>query len=342
MVDPLLALLGAALIALVGGGLFWPGRGYFWRWHRLRWLSERVFVEDTLKHLYHCEYRRQQPTVDSLSGALGITGNRAAELLVGLEKMRLSETMGGGLRLTAEGRDYALRIVRVHRLWEQYLAEETGLAEADWHSEAEYREHLLSPDEADMLAEQMGHPTYDPHGDPIPTASGGLPPRNGRPCTDLAAGTLARIAHIEDEPEDIYAQLAGQGLHPGMLLEVMEIAPERVLLLAEGVERILSPIAAANIFVAPVELEGKMEGPHKLLSDLKLRERGWVLRLSPTCRGLERRRLMDLGVLPGTVIEAEMKSPSGDPTAYIIRGALIALRREQAQQIYIAKTTEEA
>ncbi len=51
--------------------------------------------------------------------------------------------------------------------------------------------------------------------------------------------------------------------------------------------------------------------------------------------GLERRRMMDLGILPGTSIEAELVSPLGDPTAYLVRGALIALRREQARQITV-------
>lgn len=54
-----------------------------------------------------------------------------------------------------------------------------------------------------------------------------------------------------------------------------------------------------------------------------------------TCEGLERRRLMDLGILPGTRITADMRSPLGDPTAYLVRGALIALRQEQARNIQI-------
>jgi DtxR family Mn-dependent transcriptional regulator len=71
------------------------------------------------------------------------------------------------------------------------------------------------------------------------------------------------------------------------------------------------------------------------LAALKPGQQGVVMRLSPQCRGPERRRLLDLGILPGTVITAEMVSPGGDPTAYRIRGALIALRREQARLIYI-------
>ena len=73
----------------------------------------------------------------------------------------------------------------------------------------------------------------------------------------------------------------------------------------------------------------------KTLRDLKLGQQGKVVNISAICQGAERRRFMDLGIVSGTVIEAEMTSPSGDPTAYKIRGALIALRREQAQLINI-------
>jgi len=61
-----------------------------------------------------------------------------------------------------------------------------------------------------------------------------------------------------------------------------------------------------------------------------------------TCRKHERRRLMDLGILPGTLIEAVLRSPGGDPTAYRVRGALIALREEQSRWIYISRNVQEA
>jgi DtxR family Mn-dependent transcriptional regulator len=64
---------------------------------------------------------------------------------------------------------------------------------------------------------------------------------------------------------------------------------------------------------------------------------GRVLDLSPACRGTQRRRLLDLGVVKGTEIEAELSSASGDPIAYRIRGALIGLRREQADWIRIER-----
>jgi DtxR family Mn-dependent transcriptional regulator len=73
------------------------------------------------------------------------------------------------------------------------------------------------------------------------------------------------------------------------------------------------------------------------LSTLKLGEQATVTGISPACRGLERRRFMDLGILPGTQIEVDLSSPSGDPMAYRIRGALVALRYEQANMINISR-----
>jgi DtxR family Mn-dependent transcriptional regulator len=338
MIDPLGSLLAAALMAVAAYLLFRPAHGYFWRWQRVRRMTERVLTEDALKHLYDCEYRGRTPTVQSLSGALAISGDLAAGLLARLEALELLKSEGEGFRLTPAGRDYALRVIRVHRLWERYLSDETGVREAEWHGEAESREHDLSPAQADALAEQMGHPIYDPHGDPIPTASGEIAPRRGQPLTALPVGEPAAVVHIEDEPETVYAQLVAEGLHPGMRVQVSEVSPERIRFWGDGDEHVLAPVVAANISVIPLPREQEVEeGPFEPLSALRPGEKGAVVRISRACRGLERRRLLDLGILPGTVIEAEMRSPGGDPTAYRIRGALFALREEQANHIYIAR-----
>jgi DtxR family Mn-dependent transcriptional regulator len=71
------------------------------------------------------------------------------------------------------------------------------------------------------------------------------------------------------------------------------------------------------------------------VADLPVGATARVVRLTPDCRGPQRRRLLDLGVVPGTAITAEMRSAAGDPIAYRIRGALIALRHQQARWIAI-------
>jgi DtxR family Mn-dependent transcriptional regulator len=81
--------------------------------------------------------------------------------------------------------------------------------------------------------------------------------------------------------------------------------------------------------------QAEPEGRFERLSALGLGSRGRVIGISSACRRAERRRLLDLGIVPGTVIAPEMVSPSGDPTAYRVRGAVIALRREQADLVHI-------
>lgn len=341
MPQSLLALIVAGLAAALLGGVFWPRLGLVAQWQRARRMSDRTRSEDALKHLYHCETAGKSPSVQSVAGALEIPLNGAAELLLRMQQAGLLESENDDLRLTPSGRASALHIVRAHRLWERHLADETGVSEADWHDQAERREHTLSPGQVDALAAQLGNPAYDPHGDPIPTTAGELAPHGGQPLTAMPANASARIVHLEDEPPLIYAQLVANGLHPGMVVRLLESTPQRLRFWAGGDEHVVAPIVASNISVVPLPDEAPMAAPEGLrLSQLEPGEAGEVVSLSPACRGLQRRRLMDLGILPGTVIVAEMRSPSGDPTAYWIRGALIALRRDRADLVHIRRLDE--
>jgi DtxR family Mn-dependent transcriptional regulator len=259
-----------------------------------------------------------------------------------VEARGLTSRDGVQLRLTPEGRTWALHVIRAHRLWERHLAEETGVRQEDWHDHAERREHTMSPEEADALAARMGHPRYDPHGDPIPTAEGELPPSQGQPLTELRAGKRGTIVHVEDEPREIYAQLVAEELHPGMRVEMVESGPDRVRFWAEGDEHILAPVVAANVSFVPQPEDDESEGPFDSLASLEPGEAGRVMRIAASCRGLQRRRLMDLGLVPGTDVRAEMKSNGGDPTAYRIRGTLVALRVDQAKQVHVSRVLEES
>lgn len=342
MSDPLLTLTITALVAAVGGWLFWPDKGLFWRWQQARPMTRRVLIEDALKHLHDCEYHGRVPTVQSIAGALHSSVNEVAGLLTEMQAHELITFEGDRPELTPQGRDYALHVIRAHRLWERYLADKTGYAAADWHSQSERREHHLSRAEADALAQELGHPRFDPHGDPIPTASGDLiEPEPRYTLPNFPPNQYGQIVHLEDEPETVYAQLLAEGLHLGMTVLVTEITPQRIRFWADGDEHVLAPMLAANVSVVAVHPEAEIEtGPYESLSQLKLGETAKVTAISHLCRGAERRRFLDLGILPGTKVKAEMISPSGDPTAYRIRGALIGLRKEQADLIYMTREPE--
>ena len=340
MTDPALALGVATALLAACLVLFWPDRGFFWGWHRLYRTTDRVKIEDALKHFFDMKYRRREPTVESLAGALSIHRNQAADLVGRVEGRGLLQRRGSELHLSPEGRSYALRVIRVHRLWERYLADATGVGESEWHGYAEEREHALSAGEANALSAEMGHPVYDPHGDPIPTSGGDVPAPKGQTLVSLPMAEPGRIVHLEDEPEAIFAQLVAEGLHLGMRVQVTEVDQDRIRFWADGEEHVLAPVFAANVHVVPTPTEEVNPDPYEALSSLEPGQCARVLQLSQSCRGLERRRLMDLGLVAGTVVRAEMRSPGGDPTAYRIRGSLIALRKSQAETIRIKRIAE--
>lgn len=337
MTTPLEALAIAIAAIALGFVLFWPQRGLFWQLRRGNRSTQRVLIEDALKHFYDREAKNSAGTLESLSGSLSIGQDKAAWLVESLQKMNLLKPYQHGFRLKPEGRSYALRVIRVHRLWEKFLADETGLPETEWHHEAEIREHVTSDDQAERMAAQMGNPQYDPHGDPIPSATGELPPSKGMPLTELPEEELALIVHIEDEPDILYKQLVAQGLYPGKKVQITQKSVDRIIFIADGEEIVLAPVVATNVTVEPLPKDDEMEGPYDTLDTLAVGKQATVIGISKACRGMQRRRLMDLGIVPGTHISAEMKSGSGDPTAYSIRGATIALRRQQANLIYISQ-----
>jgi DtxR family transcriptional regulator, Mn-dependent transcriptional regulator len=301
---------------------------------------ERVRVEDALKHLHECERSGRRCTVAELAGRLGIPEGSASELASLLAERELARALDGGVELTASGRAYGVAVVRRHRLWERYLADRTGVPAGEWHAEAERVEHELSPAAADLLASRLGDPRYDPHGDPIPTTAGEVPAPAGVPLTQVATGANVVVTHLEDEPPEVFDRLVQAGLTPGLAVEVSEGAEAsgpsgRVRLRVGGSERELRAVDAANVTVEALPPGRSVPGPRRTLAEAAVGEEVRVAVISPACQGPQRRRLLDLGVVPGTRIVPELVSTSGDPVAYRIRGAVIALRREQADWIEV-------
>jgi len=325
----ILALLAAVL---------WPGRGVLARVNRIRQETERIHLEDGLKHLLDCERAGRTVTLETLAGRLEVSRGVATEVLTKLTERGLSVSRPDGVELTDPGRTYALRILRTHRLWERYLADRTGVPATEWHGEAERVEHQLSEAEVDELASRLGDPRYDPHGDPIPTSGGEIPAREQLTLSHVDAGESVVVRHLEDEPEPVFERLVFMGLAPGAVLEVVDREAEgsagRVRIRVRGEEHELRAVDAANVTVEHLP-EAEDAGPRRTLADAERGEPVRVTGLSPACQGPQRRRLLDLGVVPGTEIVPELVSSGGDPVAYRIRSALIALRREQAEWVEI-------
>lgn len=327
-------LLGIAVVALLYF-IFVPNGGVLQLWRKIKKQSERELVEDALKFLYNSEYDGIQYSEDSLCNALTISVDQKNKLLSRLNELNLIKQGNGKILLSAEGNSYALRIIRVHRLWEKYLADKTSVAETEWHNLAETKEHELGSEDANKLAAELGNPLHDPHGDPIPNEFGELPAKQGIKLTELDEGKFGVVVHVEDEPKEVFAQLSAIGLFPGKQIHILKKNKDRIIFEANENECVLAAELTDNISLIPIREKEEIIESFLTLSNLKQGESAFVVGLSNALRGLQRRRMLDFGIVPGAKITAQLKSLSGDPTAYEIRGTTIALRKNQSDHIYI-------
>jgi DtxR family Mn-dependent transcriptional regulator len=331
---PLLAWL-IAIIILGLVGLFLPTYGGLARLAAWREIRQRELVEDALKHLLDREQEGRHATPQSLAGTLNIKPARTIKLIAQMESQNLVESRGNEIHLTPEGERWALHIVRAHRLWERYLADEARMPLAKIHGEAHRREHNLTESQLDALDAAMGFPTRDPHGDPIPNREGKIPSQQAVPLTAWQAEGPARILHIEDEPAIAYEQILAAGLRLGQVIRLIEKTSARYVLSDGESEFRLAPSVATNVHVAPLpEMEMAIKGavPLHALDD---NQKGEILSLDEGVQGFTRRRFLDLGLTPGTLITPELMNFFGDPRGYRVRGTLIALRKDQAGQIWV-------
>jgi DtxR family Mn-dependent transcriptional regulator len=128
-----------------------------------------------------------------------------------------------GASLTRRGRREALRLVRRHRLIETFLLEHLGYSWQDVHEEAERLEHAVSDEFTERLAELLGHPERDPHGDPIPAADGTLAPERSSPLSEAGIGQRVRIVKVDDESAPFLNYLGERGLVPGRVVRIEEM-----------------------------------------------------------------------------------------------------------------------
>jgi DtxR family transcriptional regulator, Mn-dependent transcriptional regulator len=315
--------------------LFLPKRGLIAKYRKLITTNKRAQLEDALKHIFDYEYHELKPTLNSIAGNLGITTDTASKIVSKLKKLSLATINDQTISLTDSGKMYALRVIRVHRLWESYLAEEIGTSELDWHDQAELIEHSMTPEEADLLSAKIGNPKFDPHGDPIPTKEGILPHKKGITLNEGGIGQTVKIVHIEDEPKSIYSKLVEEKLFPGRVLKIINKSDKKIKVAFEGEEKNISPLLASNLNVEFVDKEEFINEKQKDLTDLKSGEMGEILQILPVCRGQQRRRLMDFGIVPGSKISLLMKSPLNDPIAFVVKDTIVALRKDQAKQVIL-------
>jgi DtxR family Mn-dependent transcriptional regulator len=190
-------------------------------------------VQDYVKAIYalQSEAGRGAGAVppSAIAQRLGVSGASATNMLKKLDSLGLvSHAPYRGAGLTDAGRKIALEVVRHHRLIETYLAEALGVPLDRVHDEAEVLEHALSEELEERISEHLGHPTADPHGHPIPSKDGTMPPvfpAQARRLWEIKDGEETEIDRVPDFEAEALRYLAGVGIKPGAMVEVVGRGP---------------------------------------------------------------------------------------------------------------------
>ncbi|PSQ07602.1 DtxR family transcriptional regulator [Halobacteriales archaeon QS_6_71_20] len=226
-------------------------------------------MEDYLKAIYVLEGETGPPvSTSAVAERLGKTPPTVTSMLGTLEERGLVEREKyEGAELTDEGRTVALEVLRHHRLLEAYLAERLDYSRSEVHDEADALEHHISEEFERRVADTLGDPAVDPHGDPIPGADLQPPAEDdARPLTDFEVGDRVVIARVSDRDDEELEYLDRTGITPGTTIEVRDIAPFGMVTV--GVEssaddQSLPEAVAAGVRVRSVEDAGEPTAPNE-------------------------------------------------------------------------------
>jgi DtxR family Mn-dependent transcriptional regulator len=184
-------------------------------------------IEDYCKAIFALESRGDEPvSTNALAERLAITPGSVSAMCKRLDELGvITHVPYRGVRLTSDGRRVALEVIRHHRLLESYLADALGMPWDRVHDEAEVLEHVLSDDLEELIAAKLGHPTVDPHGDPIPNADLELEERATDRLESLQPGDEGVFVRVSDSDPEMLRYLAERGISPGDRFEVRERQP---------------------------------------------------------------------------------------------------------------------
>ena len=254
MVGPSFALIVFFGITLLLALLAWPGVGVVPRLLRRSRLGERVRLEDALKHVFMCQQSGQVCSLESLAGRLEVSTAQAALLLSRLAELGLLQMDGDGPVLKHDGVQTAVRIVRTHRLWERYLADRTGVPPIEWHDQAERMEHSLSPEQTDRLESRLGHPSWDPHGDPIPDSEGVVAQHLHKNLLTCPIDTSLVVTRVMNQDADFLRFLEQHELKPGQAIKVIarDTSADSVSILSSGNHQVTIGTRAASKLLVEV------------------------------------------------------------------------------------------
>jgi DtxR family Mn-dependent transcriptional regulator len=182
-----------------------------------------ITVENYLKQLYLEQQTAAEELVamGKLASAMGVVPGTATSMVKALADSGLvSYEPRFGARLTKGGEQLALHVLRRHRLVELFLVKVLGLDWSEVHDEAEELEHAISEKVLERIDKLLGHPSVDPHGDPIPTAKGKVSEERLVALPEAETGARTKIARVVDQDARFLQFLDRAGLRPGVMVTV--------------------------------------------------------------------------------------------------------------------------
>lgn len=183
-------------------------------------------IQDYLKKIYLIQHKKEKVTTNDIAESLGISAPSATNMIKKLSDMKLLDYAPyQGVKLTDTGTKIALEVIRHHRLIELYLVEALGYSWDEVHVEAERLEHVISEKLESKIAEFLGDPKFDPHGDPIPTKDGQIGVIKGDALSAFNVGDAVTILRISDKDPDRLRYLAQFGLYPGVPVNITRKEP---------------------------------------------------------------------------------------------------------------------
>lgn len=213
-------------------------------------------IEDYLKAIYIAarEGDRDRISTSTIAQRMNVSAASTTNMMQKLADMKLVDYLAyKGVSLTPAGEKIALEVIRHHRLIELYLSEALGYTWDAVHDEAERLEHVISEEFEDRIDAMLGHPTIDPHGDPIPPKTGGLPVDDHRPLSEVPVGESVIVRRVSDRDGVLLRDLSSLALVPGVEVTVTERAPTdgSITIVRHGEEVSIRWNLADQVFVDP-------------------------------------------------------------------------------------------
>lgn len=268
-----------------------------------------------------------------------------------------------GAALTDTGEGLANHVLRRHRLWEVFLVEKLNLGYEDAHDAACELEHVTTNALIDKLDEFLGFPKVDINGQTIPTSQGIQPEQISLPLLEMRVGSMGHIVRC-DVPEQLQLFLQQQGIRPGVILMVIASGDDSILVEVNDKQTSLSSNIASNIYAvisSPGEIMNEIKGSDEKnnnieqerdevnfkmesdneavaveqfpLSELEKGQKAVIVQVGG--KGAVKRRMMDMGVVPGSEISVVRIAPFGDPIEFSIKGYSLSLRKSEANEIMV-------